>query len=226
VRGGLRHGFRAVAVFRDISSMEDTVGGVPAGQKPWIADLPRQLVVFHMPEVSPHKLVRHFLAQELALNYRVVVMESGVDSGVLDFTHQLIGAGEGVSRVGNQAVHGEGDVCGLKIPCENGRDGSGDAAALSLRGSSTGWPPLRPPVPTIVPPRRPALPNSHVGDGDRSFRPFLMSAFRGTHPSTIKRRAHPNVIQNGTIRATDENSVSAIENWLTPSIREMAILQQ
>ena len=48
-----------------------------------------------------------FETQDPALNQRVVIVESGIDPRVLDYLHQVAGAGEIVGCVRHQAIHRE-----------------------------------------------------------------------------------------------------------------------
>ena len=64
----------------------------------------------------------HILTQNLALNHRVVIVESGIDPRDLDFVHQVSGAGEVMRRVSDRAVHGKCDVRSPEISRENCRD--------------------------------------------------------------------------------------------------------
>ena len=74
------------------------------------------------PEVLLHQLMCHVLAQNLAFNDRVVIVESGIDPRDLDFVHQVSGAGEIVRRVSDQAIDGKRDVRSPEVSRENRRN--------------------------------------------------------------------------------------------------------
>ncbi len=61
----------------------------------------------------------HLYAQDPALNHRMMVVESSVDSRVLDFVHQVTGAREVVCGVGDETVHGELQIGGSEVPLKN-----------------------------------------------------------------------------------------------------------
>jgi len=54
-----------------------------------------------------HQLVPDSNAQNSALNHRMMVVESCIDPGALNFVHQVSGAGEVVCRMSDQAIHRE-----------------------------------------------------------------------------------------------------------------------
>src|SRR6266705_3522075 len=82
-------------------------------------------------EVALHQLMSHLYAQDPALNHRMMVVESSVDSRVLDFVHQVHGAGEVVHRVSDEAIHGELQIGSSEVPLKNRRDHASDAAVSS-----------------------------------------------------------------------------------------------
>src|SRR5260370_30483958 len=73
----------------------------------------------------------HLYAQDPALNHRMMVVESSVDSRVLDFVHQVAGAREVVCGVGDETVQGELQIGGSEVPLKNRRNHGGDAAVSS-----------------------------------------------------------------------------------------------
>src|SRR5216683_7589047 len=73
----------------------------------------------------------HLYAQDPALNHRMMVVESSVDSRVLDFVHQVTGAREVVCGVGDETVHGELQIGGSEVPLKNRRNHASDAAVSS-----------------------------------------------------------------------------------------------
>src|SRR5260370_18904588 len=95
------------------------------------------LYLLRLPEVSLHQLLSDSEAQDSPLNYRVVIMESGIDPRVFDFVHQVGDAGEGVRVISDQAIHGKCEVLSTAIPGETFRDRARHAA-------------LRPRIPSVT----------------------------------------------------------------------------
>ncbi len=81
----------------------------------------------HPPEVSLYQLMADLEAQDPPLDDRVVIMESGIDPREFDFVHKVIGASEDVGLSSDLAIHGECEVRGPEVPCENGCDDACDA---------------------------------------------------------------------------------------------------
>lgn len=54
----------------------------------------------------------HLGSQYLSLNHRVMIVKTGIDSRMLDFTQQIVSAAEIVRGMRNQTVHGE-----LQVRC-------------------------------------------------------------------------------------------------------------
>ena len=66
----------------------------------------------------------HVLAQNLAFNDRMVIVESGIDPRHLNFVHQVGGAGEVVRRVSDKAIDGKRDIRSPEVSRQNRRDGT------------------------------------------------------------------------------------------------------
>ena len=81
-----------------------------------------------LTEVSLHYLMSDFETQDPALNHRVVIMESGIDPRVLNFLHQVHGAGEMVRCIRHQAIHRKGEFRSPEVSRQNRRDCAGHAA--------------------------------------------------------------------------------------------------
>src|SRR6266853_239247 len=88
-----------------------------------------------------------FETQDPALNHRVVIMKSGRDPRVLNFVHQVAGAGEIVRCVSDQAIHRKCQFRSPEVSRQNCRDRAGYAGMpgriLGMAGGISQRQPIR-----------------------------------------------------------------------------------
>src|SRR5258708_252781 len=82
-------------------------------------------------EVVLHDLMPYLKTQDSPLDHRMVVVKASIDASCFHFFHQVIGSGERMGGVSDEAVDGELHVRRPEIPFENGRDGASDTAVRS-----------------------------------------------------------------------------------------------